>query len=201
MRFPVRAVIAATLMSTGVALPLTPVAAQTRIDASDPGRFIDTLADAGLGALRTGNRTAARSQFRSLLAEHFAVDQIGDRLIRSHINRITPQQRAAYKAAFPNFIINTYADRLAQYKNADVRLVRVVPAGNTARVFTTVSNPGTSRPINAVWTVERIGGNWKVVNLTVAGINLAITQANDFNAVIQRQGFDGLVKLMRSRAG
>ncbi|WP_076068472.1 MlaC/ttg2D family ABC transporter substrate-binding protein [Sphingomonas montana] len=201
MRITIRAAFAAAILSAGAVVPLLPATAQVRIDNSDPGRFVDTLADAGLGALRTGSRTAARSQFRTLLAQHFAVDQIGDRLIRAHVARITPQQRAAYKAAFPSFLINTYADRLQQYARADVRIVRVVPAGNSAQVLTQVVQPGGASPINATWTVERTGGAWKVSNLTVAGINLGITQANDFNSVIQRQGFDGLVKLMQSRAG
>lgn len=200
MRFPVRAAIAASFLSTIAVLPAAPAMAQVAIDNSDPARFIDTLSDAGLGALRAGNRTAARSQFRALLAQHFAVDQIGDRLIRNHLAKITPQQRAAYKAAFPNFLINTYADRLQQYAKADVKVIRVVPAGNSAQVVSQVIQPGQSRPLNATWTIDRIGGGWKVSNLTVAGINLSITQANDFNAVIQRQGFDGLVKLMQSRA-
>lgn len=200
MRFPVRAAIAASFLSTIAVLPAAPAMAQAAIDNSDPARFIDTLSDAGLGALRAGNRTAARSQFRALLAQHFAVDQIGDRLIRNHLAKITPQQRAAYKAAFPNFLINTYADRLQQYAKADVKVIRVVPAGNSAQVVSQVIQPGQSRPLNATWTIDRIGGGWKVSNLTVAGINLSITQANDFNAVIQRQGFDGLVKLMQSRA-
>ncbi|HEX8446145.1 MAG TPA: ABC transporter substrate-binding protein [Sphingomonas sp.] len=201
MRLPIRAAFAAGLLSATAIVPSVPATAQVRIDNSDPARFIDTLSDAGLGALRTGNRTAARAQFRSLLAQHFAVDQIGDRLIRSQLSRITPQQRAAYKAAFPNFLINTYADRLQQYAKADVKVIRVVPAGNSAQVVSQVIQPGQSRPLNATWTVDRIGGVWKVSNLTVAGINLTITQANDFNSVIQRQGFDGLVKLMQSRAG
>lgn len=200
MRFPVRAALAAFLLPALAIIPTMPAMAQVAIDNSDPARFIETLSDAGLGALRAGNRTAARSQFRSLLAQHFAVDQIGDRLIRNQIAKITPQQRAAYKAAFPNFLINTYADRLQQYAKADVKVIRVVPAGNSAQVVSQVIQPGQSRPLNATWTVDRIGGAWKVSNLTVAGINLSITQANDFNAVIQRQGFDGLVKLMQSRA-
>jgi phospholipid transport system substrate-binding protein len=201
MRLPVRAAIAAAFLSTVAIVPTLPAVAQVAIDNSDPARFIDTLSDAGLGALRSGNRTAARAQFRALLAQHFAVDQIGDRLIRNQLGRITPQQRAAYKAAFPNFLINTYADRLQQYAKADVKVIRVVPAGNSAQVVSQVVQPGQSRPLNATWTIDKIGGAWKVSNLTVAGINLSITQANDFNAVIQRQGFDGLVKLMQSRAG
>lgn len=201
MRLPIRAVIAAALLSPVAIIPVMPAAAQVRIDNNDPARFIETLSDAGLGALRTGNRAAARTQFRTLLSQHFAIDQIGDRLVRGQIAKATPQQRTAYKAAFPNFLINTYADRLQQYAKADVKVIRVVPAGNSAQVMTQVIQPGGSRPINATWTVDRMGDGWKVSNLTVAGINLAITQANDFNSVIQRQGFDGLVKLMQSRAG
>jgi phospholipid transport system substrate-binding protein len=200
MRASIRTAFAAAIMSAGVVVPLLPATAQVRIDNSDPARFVDTLSDAGLGALRSGNRTAARAQFRTLLAQHFNIDQIGDRLIRAHIARITPQQRAAYKAAFPSFLINTYADRLQQYARADVKVIRVAPAGNTAQVMTQVVQPGAS-PINATWTVDRTSGSWKVSNLTVAGINLGITQANDFNSVIQRQGFDGLIRLMQSRAG
>ena len=200
MRLATRAALAATLMTMTGVLPAAPAMAQAQIDATDPARFIDTLSDAALGALRSGNRTAARAQFRTLLTQHFAIDQIGDRLIRAHSARITPQQRAAYKAAFPSFLINTYADRLQQYARADVKVIRTVPAGNSARVQTQVVQPGGSRPINAEWAVDRIGGSWKISNLTVAGINLAIAQANDFNSVIQRQGFDGLVKLMQSRA-
>ena len=201
MRLPIRAAIATAVMTTVAVVPMLPATAQAPINNSDPAQFIETLSDAGLGALRTGNRTAARAQFRTLLAQHFAIDQIGDRLVRGQIAKATPQQRAAYKAAFPNFLINTYADRLQQYAKADVKVIRVVPAGNSAQVMTQVVQPGGSRPINATWTVDRIGNGWKVSNLTVAGINLAITQANDFNSVIQRQGFDGLVKLMQSRAG
>ena len=41
---------------------------------------------------------------------------------------IDPAQRAAYKAAFPTYIIGTYADRLFDYANAEVKVGRATPA-------------------------------------------------------------------------
>lgn len=168
------------------------------VDTSDPARFVDTLSDEGFAALRSGNKAAAKAQFRTLLAQHFAVDAIGDRLIRRWSPKITPAQRAAYKAAFPNFIIGTYADRLFDYARADLKVIRAIPAANGAKVLTTVTKPG-ARPVNAEWSLDKVGSSYKVSNLTVAGINLSLTQAADFDAVIQRQGFDALVALMRKR--
>jgi phospholipid transport system substrate-binding protein len=170
------------------------------VDNRDPARFIDTLSDAGLGAIRSagGNRAAARAQFRTLLSQHFAIDQIGDKLIRRWRSQITPQQYAAYKAALPNFLIGAYADRLYDYANADVKIGRVVPRGNSAAVATTVVRPG-GQPLQGVWTVQNTGGGYKVTNLTVAGINLTLTQTADFDSFVQRRGFDALVAFMKSK--
>lgn len=192
-RFAAAFLACATIVAPAVAAP-----AHAAVTNQQPGPFIDSLTDEGFGALRTGDRASARAKFRALLAQHFAVDAIGDRLIRSWNGKITPAQRAAYKAAFPNFIIGTYADRLFDYANADLKVVRTVPQGNSAAVMTQVTKPGT-RPITAIWTVDKVGAGYKVSNLTVAGVNLAVTQAADFDAYIRRNGFDKLVAFMKAR--
>jgi phospholipid transport system substrate-binding protein len=190
---------AAALALAGLAAPLAiaPAAAAT-INTQDPAAFIQGLTSEGFAALRSGNKAAAKTQFRTLLAQHFAVDQIGDRLIRRWRPQITPAQHAAYKAAFPNFIIGTYADRLFEYANASVKIVRTQTAGDGAAVVTQVIKPGAA-PINAIWTVAKVGGAYKVTNLTVAGINLSLTQTADFDSYIQRNGFDKLVAFMKAR--
>jgi len=194
----VRALMLATAVSLASLAVPTVAPAAAAVNDQQPGPFVDTLSDEAFTVLRTGNKTAARTQFRTLLSQYFAVDAIGDRLIRRWIAKITPAQRAAYKAAFPNFIIGSYADRLFDYANADVKVLRSVPQGNSAAVMTQVIKPG-AQPITAIWTVDKIGGGYKVSNLTVAGINLAVTQSADFDAYIQKNGFDKLVAFMKSR--
>jgi phospholipid transport system substrate-binding protein len=181
----------------------TPVLAQATAPASNgAGQFIDTLADSAFATLKTSGGSkvtpAQRAKFRSLLSKDFAVKAIGDRLIRRWRPTITPAQYSAYIAAFPDYIINTYADNLADYANADLRVTRVTPVGSGWAVYTTVSKPG-GQPVNATWSVVPAGSGFQVTNLTVGGINLALTQAADFDAYVQKNGFDALITFMKSR--
>jgi len=178
--------------------PVMTAPATAAINNQDPSAFIVSLSDEALGILRTGDKAAAKAKFRSLLPQHFAIDAIGDRLIRRWSAQITPAQNAQYKAAIPNFIIGTYADNLWDYSRATVKVIRTTPAGSGVNVTTQVQKPG-AQPIVAVWSVAKIGDGYKVTNLTVANINLAVTQGQDFDAIIQRKGFDGLLAMMKSR--
>jgi phospholipid transport system substrate-binding protein len=186
------------------ALSSPAVAQATAPDSSGAGQFIDNLADQAFATLRVNGggkvTPAQRAKFRSLLAKDFAVKAIGDRLIKRWKPTITPAQYSAYLAAFPDYIINTYADNLAGYANADLKVVRVAPVGSGFAVYSTVSKPG-GQPVNATWSVVRAGSGFQVTNLTVGGVNLAITQAADFDAYVQKNGFDALITFMKSRQG
>ena len=189
----------AMLGTAGLVAPFAaaPAAAAT-VNNQDPQAFIQTLGEQSFSILRTGNRAAAKGQFRTLLSQHFAIDAIGERLIRRWSAQITPGQKAEYKAAIPNFIIGTYADNLWDYANATLKVIRSAPVGSGYNVTTQVQKPG-AQPIMAVWSVAKIGDGYKVTNLTVANINLAVTQGQDFDAIIQRKGIDGLIAMMKSR--
>lgn len=191
--------IAKPLGLAGAALAAVTLAppAQAAIDNRDPGRFVQSLAQTSFGVLK-GNKAVARGQFRALLAQHFAVDAIGDRLIQRWRPTLKPAQYQAYKAAFPNFIVGTYADRLYDYADAGIKVVRVQNQGANAAVLTQVTRPG-QRPVNAVWTVAKVGTGYKVTNLAVNGVNLAIAQRADFDSYVQRNGFDALVAFMKKR--
>jgi phospholipid transport system substrate-binding protein len=191
--------LAALTLVGGTALPALLSPAVAAVDASDPQRFIQTLTGDGFAVIKSGNRAGAKAKFRAMLAENVAVDQISDRLIRRWLPTITPAQKAAYKAALPGYVVGTYADRLFEYQNASVKVERSVPtAGGAADVYSQVIVPG-RQPIPAVWSVTPVNGKYKLLNLRVAGINVAMAQAADFDSVIQRQGFDALIAKMKAR--
>ncbi len=189
---------AAGLMSSAMlAAPITPAHAAV-VNNQDAATFVSSLGAESFAVLKTGNKGMVRAKFRELLSQHFAIDAIGERLIRRWTNQITAAQKAAYKAAIPNFIVGTYSDNLYDYANASMKIIRTVPAGSGFNVTTQVQKPG-SQPITAVWSVAKVGGGFKVTNLTVANINLAVTQGQDFDAIIQRKGIEGLIAMMKSR--
>ena len=77
--------------------------------------------------------------------------------------------------------------------------MRTLPRGTRGDVdvYSRIVRPG-AQPFDAVWTVRRVGGSFRIVNLTVAGINLSLTQEADFSAYIAKNGFDALVTFMKS---
>ena len=166
----------------------------------DPRAFIEDLSSRAFALLRDRSVPEAerRRAFRALLTDNFAIQQIGDRLIRRHRATITPAQLAAYRAAFPGFVVGAYADRLEGFQSATLKVMRTVPRGNAGDtdVLARVTMAG-RQPIDTVWAVRGVGGKLQISNLTVSGINLALTQEADFDSYIQRQGFDALIAFMR----
>jgi phospholipid transport system substrate-binding protein len=170
-------------------------------EAAQAQQWIQGLSQQAFAILRdkSMSRAAARTKFRAMLEKNVALSDIGDRLIRRQRPQITPAQYSAYQAALPEFVLNAYSDRLYNYANADVRFIRTVPRSAGAYdVFSRVAQPG-AQPFDTIWRVKKgADGQFKIDNLTVAGINLALTQEADFTAYIQRNGFDKLVEFMKS---
>ncbi|MDO9486754.1 MAG: ABC transporter substrate-binding protein, partial [Sphingomonadaceae bacterium] len=141
--------------------------------------------------------------FRSMLRENFAVAEIGNRLIRRQRATITPAQYNAYMATFPDYVVGTYADRLYDYSDSQLKVIRTLPRGTRGdvEVFTRITLASGARPIDSTWTVRKAAnGKFQIHNLSVAGVNLALTQEADFASFIQRKGFDALVQFMKDAA-
>lgn len=190
--------LAGAMAVAAIGAPAVTAPANAAVSQSSPSAFVESLAEDGLAVLRSGSSAERRSRFRSLLGQHFAVEQIGDRLIRRWRDDITASQYRAYQQALPGFIMGTYADRLSNYSRADVEVVNTRQNGSTYLVQTRITNPG-SRPVSAIWYLTRSGGSYQVYNMRVANINLTLNQAQDFDSYIRRNGFDRLVQFMERR--
>lgn len=208
MRKFVQSLVALALIAapaTGALAQAAPARAAPGQDAKAAGVFIDRLADQAFAILRDKSMTKpqVRTKFRTILRENFAVDEIGHRLVRRHRATITPAQYNAYLAAFPDYVVGTYADRLYEYANSDLKVIRTLPRGSRGDfdVMTSITLPNGGQPIQSTWTVRKApNGKFQIHNLTVAGVNLALTQEADFTSFIQRKGFDALVQFMRDAA-
>ncbi|WP_439545648.1 MlaC/ttg2D family ABC transporter substrate-binding protein [Sandarakinorhabdus sp.] len=188
-----------------VAAPALPAAAQVgAASAASPGDpaarpFVEKLVGEGFAVLRDTSlsRQAARGKFRDILQRDVALDDIGMRLIRRQRASLTPAQLTAYRTAFPDFVLNAYADRLYDYADARVQVQRTIGRGPFTEVYTRVTRPG-AQPIDTIWQVKNDGGKLQVNNLVVSGVNLALTQEADFTSYIAKNGFDALVTFLKS---
>lgn len=206
MKLAIRALVLMLAAPLAIAA-IVPAAAQVADSAQQKraGAFIEKLGADAFSILRDKglDRDAARGKFRDLLRQNFAVDRTGVRLIRSYRApsspiKLTEAQLTAYRRALPDYLVNTYSDRLYDFATADISVVRTAPRGSRGEVdvFTRITDPAGGRPIDAIWSVDMAGARPLVTNITVNGVNVALTQEADFKSYIERNGFDALVDFM-----
>ena len=183
---------------------VSPATAQaaSEADAQRAGQFIDKLAGGAFDVVRTGSADSAatKRKLRGMLAENFDVGYIGQYLIRRHRKDISQAQFRAYMNVFPDWVVETYTNNIFAFKDSDLRILRAVPEGNRGdiSVYSRVT-PKSGAPIDAIWQIRKDGNEYKIRNMKVSGVNMALTQEQDFNAYINKNGFDALVDLMKRR--
>lgn len=112
----------------------------------------------------------------------------------------SPEQKQALSNEFRQMLVRTYLSALTIYKNAEVD-VKGVRNGSTATeqtVRTEVSLPD-QKPIPVDFKFEKNVNGWKVYDITVEGISFISNHRNQFKAVIQKDGIDGLIKSLSDR--
>ncbi len=188
-----RAVLAATI-ATGAAAPAVltagPALAQAPRDAgaeqfvqTQSQRVVSVLNDKGMGA------DAKIKAFRGIIDEIADVPRITTFVLGKYGRTITPAQRQKFAVVFRQYAQNVYEKRLGDYHGESVKVVgSVVRKPGDVVVNTQISGGKLDQPVMASWRVLGSGSGWKVVDVQVSGIWLAITQQQDFVSTIDNAG-------------
>jgi phospholipid transport system substrate-binding protein len=54
-------------------------------------------------------------------------------------------------------------------------------------------------PISAVWRVRNNDGQYKILDIVVEGVSMAITLRHEYGTVVKADGVDGLIAIMREK--
>jgi len=205
MRFHVKTVLATALAFAsvaGTALVAPAVQAQETVNANAATSFVQTLADEAFAVLQNKSLNQAQrdQQFRQLLQKGFALDIIGNGVLGASRRTATPEQLKAFHAAFPDYVIRIYSSRLTEYGNSSLKVTGTSPAPRgDIYVRTVVTGPNVQQPVRADWRVRDVPGRGlKIIDLSLEGVSMAVTQRDEFNAKIQARGLDNLIAEMRA---
>lgn len=184
-----------------VAVPGVLFAAASPQAIESAAAFIRKLAGQAIGILQSSNvRLAAReAQFRVLMSNGFDMPFIARFVLGKHWRKATPQQRSDYVALFTEFILQTYSRRMGGYSGQSFAVAGARAAGKRdILVRTRIVRPG-GPPIKADWRVRPKGGEYRIIDIMVEGVSMAVTQRSEFNAVVRQRGMPGLLQALRAR--
>ena len=163
---------------------------------SGPAAFVNTMAQKVVAFLadKSLSEQQKRANFRTLLFADFDMDTIGRFALGASWNSATPAQRASYMSAFKEMIAQVYSQRFESYNGQKFQIRGTHAEGNDTIVSSSIVPVG-SPEVAVDWRVRNKGGHYKVVDVIVEGVSMAVTQRSDFASVIQSGGgnIDGLI--------
>ena len=180
-------------------------AADQSAAAADPAALISNLGSRALAVLGKGTSEPQRvARFRELLHEDFDVPGIARFVLGRYWNTATEAQRAEFVKLFDEYIAMVYANRLAEYTGETFKVTGSRPeAGGGAIVTSQILRPSGAAPVKVDWRLTGDNGSYKIADVLVDGISMAVTQRSEFASVIQHNGgqVQGLIAMLRQKTG
>lgn len=155
--------------------------------------FVQSMAQRGIDFLSDQSLTQDKrtEHFRKLLRSSYDLRTIGRFALGSYWKVATPGQQSEYQKLFEKMVVDVYSRRFSEYKGQQLEVRGSRQESDTDVMVSSVIVPapgkgGEEVPVD--WRVRKKEGQYKVIDVIVAGVSMAMTQRSEFSSVIQRGG-------------
>jgi phospholipid transport system substrate-binding protein len=189
--------IVSSLLLLVILLTARPAAA-----AADPAAMITDLGNQALEVLgKNVNPSDRVARFRQLFSQDFDVPEIARFVLGRYWHVATAPQQQEFLGLFTDYIAIAYSDRLAEYSGETLKVTGSRPDPDGSVVSSEIVRTNGAPPANVDWRLTREDGTYKISDVVVDGISMAVTQRSEFASVIQRNGgqVQGLIDALRQK--
>jgi phospholipid transport system substrate-binding protein len=156
-----------------------------------PAAFVNGLVSDALVVIKDERLSDQdrQARFEALLQRGFDMPRIARYVLGRYWTAASDDQRQAFAQLFERWVVQTYASRLKGYAGEQVKITGAREEGQQGAVVTTeiVSAAG-APPLKLDWRVGHKDGAYKILDIDVEGVSMALTERDEIAAVIQRSG-------------
>lgn len=167
-------------------------------------KFIDKLGTDAIAVLSKKDLSKAEQekQFERIFTNYFDVNTIGRFVLGKHWATATKAQQNEYMKLFKQMVVKIYSTRFEEYTNEKL-VVRNAVARDKRDVFVNsqIVFEGGRPPITIEWRVRKRESGYKVIDVSIEGVSMSVTQRSDFTSIVDSNGGDveALLVQMRNR--
>lgn len=145
--------------------------------------------------IREGNQDKVLGLIREKILPHFNFTRMTQLAMGKNWSLAGPEQKKSLVREFRTLLVRTYSNSLTNYRDEVIKVTptSVSPQDTRATVKTQVIQGGGKQPVPIDYSMERKGNNWKVYDVTVAGVSLVTNYRGTFNNQVRNGGVDGLI--------
>ncbi len=186
----------ALVMSAGVR-------ADTAADANSAQSAIRALADKALVLVndKAMSDKDRADKFRVLFQDSFDIPEVGKFVLGRHWKNATPDQQKEFLTDFTDFTVLTWSTRFKDYSGVSFELVGASAADDGFIIVDSLVKRSQGDPLHLGWRVHKVDGQWRITDILVEGVSMALTQRQDFAGAMQSSGgkLENLLATMRKK--
>jgi phospholipid transport system substrate-binding protein len=153
---------------------------------NDPAIFVGDLVSRALAQIPNEDTTAARQgRFRQLFRLYFDVEACAQSALGSYWLKATALQRQEFVELYEDYVVIGYSASLRAI-GAESFQVQASQSDKERVIVTSRIQINGAAPIRVDWQLNPTNPGYKVTDLIVNGISMAITQHSDLVSFIQR---------------
>ena len=166
-------------------------------------KFVSNFADNAISILSNESLNASQKniQFTELVMSSIDMSLISKFVLSKYWKLATDDQKKAYLAAFKQYFISSYANKLDQYSGEKVIIVSSNAAKKFVIVKSNIVRDGTDTlKIELDWRLLTRDGQTKIIDLSIEGISLIIAQREEFQSFLANNdnSLDALINKLNS---
>jgi phospholipid transport system substrate-binding protein len=185
-----------------VLIATTSLAAPPPVNPADPNAFMNQLWNRAVKLLDNKTDPAIRqARFRQLFHDDFDGAGIARFVLGRYWRSAGAEEQREFVKLFEDYVAFVYTARLANFGGQTFKIRGSRSDRDGVIVSSDVIGPGSASPLRIDWRLVNDNGTYKVNDLIVEGISMAVTQRSEFAAIIQRNGGQvrDLIAMMREK--
>jgi phospholipid transport system substrate-binding protein len=182
---------------------VTPVFAQN----TAPDALIKNTVDEVIAILKQDDDIKAGDQdkilnlVREKILPHFNFTRMTQLAMGRNWSLAEPEQKKTLVKEFRTLLVRTYSNSLTNYRDEVIKVspANVGPQDTRTTVKTQVIQGRGKQPVPIDYAMEKTSNNWKVYDVTVAGVSLVTNYRGTFNSQVRDGGVEGLITALVER--
>jgi phospholipid transport system substrate-binding protein len=147
------------------------------------------------------SQTEKERDLRNLFRQNFDTPAISRFVLGKHWRGASTAERQDFVDAFEEMNSRQFLAMVGEFSQEMFSVVKVQEdaAKPSLSLVSTKIAQSEGEPISAVWRVRNNDGQYKILDIVVEGVSMAITLRHEYGTVVKSDGVDGLIAIMREK--
>lgn len=132
-----------------------------------------------------------------IIQDYFADEEMTRRTMAKHWKPLTQEQKKEFIYLYSQLLRRSYVSKLELFEGQEISYDKERLEGEYAKIDTSLKYHGENIPLG--YSLIKSDGRWKIYDMVIDGVSLIANYRRQFNKIIRKEGYEGLVKRLKNK--